>query len=72
MHKKILEKKEEIHLTNEELRTMLKKCLEREKASYICKVTGINKDVLSAFKNGKIENLYPHLFEKLEAYLLNK
>lgn len=51
---------------------MLKERLEREKATYICKVTGINKDTLSAFKNGKIENLYPHLFLKLEAYLLQK
>lgn len=59
-------------MTNEELRTMLKERLEREKATYICKVTGINKDVLSAFKNGKIEKLYPHLFSKLEAYLLGK
>lgn len=57
-------------MTNEELRTKLKERLEREKATYICKVTGINKDVLSAFKNGKIEKLYPHLFAKLEAYLL--
>ena len=59
-------------MTDEELRTMLKERLEREKATYICKVTGINKDVLSAFKNGKIENLYPHLFSKLQAYLLDK
>lgn len=71
MNKKLLEQ-EEMLLTNEELRTMLKTRLEREKASYICKVTGINKDTLSAFKNGKIEKLYPHLFEKLEAYLLDK
>ena len=57
-------------MTQEELRTMLHKRLEREKACYICKVTGINKDVFSKFKNGKID-LYPYLFEKLEAYLLN-
>jgi len=57
-------------LTQEELRGILNQRLEREKASYICKVTGINKDVLSRFKNGKID-LYPYLFEKLEAYILN-
>ena len=28
----------------------------------------MNKDTLSKFKNAKID-LYPHLFEKLEAYL---
>lgn len=58
-------------MTQEELRTILKKRLEREKATYICKVTGINKDILSGFKTGRIENLYPHLFEKLEDYLMN-
>lgn len=58
-------------MTQNELRTLLKERLEREKATYICKVTGINKDILSGFKTGRIENLYPHLFEKLEAYLLN-
>lgn len=58
-------------MTQNELRTLLKQRLEREKATYICKVTGINKDVLSGFKTGRIENLYPHLFTKLEAYLLD-
>ena len=47
---------------------MLHKRLEREKASYICRTIGMNKDTLSKFKNAKID-LYPHLFEKLEAYL---
>lgn len=55
-------------MTQEELRTMLHKRLEREKASYICRTIGMNKDTLSKFKNAKID-LYPHLFEKLEAYL---
>lgn len=57
-------------LTQEELRTMLHQRLEREKASYICKVIGMNKDTLSKFKNNKID-LYPHLFVKLQDYLLN-
>lgn len=58
-------------LAQEELRAMLNKRLEREKATYICKVTGINKDILSKFKRNKID-LYPHLYSKLEAYLLNE
>ncbi len=57
-------------MTQEELRAMLLQRLEREKATYICKTIGMNKNTLSSFKNGKID-LYPHLFEKLEAYLLN-
>lgn len=57
-------------MTQEELREMLLKRLEREKATYICKTIGMNKNTLSSFKNGKID-LYPHLFEKLEAYLTN-
>ena len=44
--------------------------LKREKQCWISSVTGINKDVLSKFKSGKID-LYPRLFEKLEAYLTN-
>lgn len=58
------------NLTQEELRNMLIERLNREKASYICSVTGINKDVLSRFKTGKID-LYPHLFSKLEEYITN-
>ena len=57
-------------MTQEELRAMLNKRLIREKASYICTVTELNKDVLSRFKTGKID-LYPNLFERLEDYLLN-
>ncbi len=57
-------------MTQEELRKTLRERLVREKASYICSVTGINKDVLSKFKRGKID-LYDYLFEKLEHYLLN-
>lgn len=57
-------------MTQEELRTTLNKRLIREKASYICSVTGLNKDVLSRFKTGKID-LYPNLFSRLEEYLTN-
>lgn len=57
-------------MTQEELRMILLQRLEREKATYICKTIGMNKNTLSSFKNGKID-LYPHLFEKLEAYLTN-
>lgn len=55
-------------MTQEELRTALLKRLKQEKQCWISKQTGINKDVLSSFKNGKID-LYPYLFVKLEAYL---
>ena len=58
-------------MTNEELREMYKERLKREKQCYIAEVTGIHRSVLSKFKNGKI-NLYPYLFEKLEAYLLKE
>lgn len=58
-------------MTNEELRDMYKERLKREKQCYIAEVTGIDRSVLSKFKNGKI-NLYPYLFEKLEAYLLKE
>lgn len=58
-------------LTQEELRNMYIERLKREKQCWISEVTGINKDVLSRFKANKI-NLYPYLFEKLEAYLLNQ
>lgn len=57
-------------MTQEELRKIYKHRLEREKQSYISKVVNIDGSILSKFKTGKID-LYPHLFEKLEAYLLN-
>lgn len=56
-------------MTQEELRAILKERLKKEKQCYIVETTGINKDLLSRFKTGKID-LYPHLFEKLEKYLL--
>lgn len=62
--------KEDNELTQEELRDLLKERTQKEKQIYIANVTGIDKDVLSRFKLGKID-LYPRLFTKLEAYLTN-
>lgn len=59
-----------MHMSNEELREMYKERLKREKQYYIAEQTGINKVILSRFKNNRID-LYPHLFTKLEDYLLN-
>ena len=56
-------------MTQEELRELYKECLQREKQGWIAKQTNINQNILSQFKNGRM-NLYPHLFEKLEAYLI--
>lgn len=58
-------------MSQEELREKYLECLEREKQSYIAKTIGIDASILSNFKRGKID-LYPHLFEKLEAYLTTK
>lgn len=64
-----MNKRKEVNiLTQEELRNMYIERLKREKQCWISSVTGINKDVLSKFKLAKID-LYPYLFEKLEAYL---
>lgn len=60
----------ELKLTQEELRNMYNNRLKREKQCWISSVTGINKNTLSRFRHAQID-LYPHLFEKLEAYLLN-
>lgn len=57
-------------MTQTELRELYCNRLKREKQCYVAEQTGINAAVLSQFKNGKFD-LYPHLFEKLEAYLLN-
>lgn len=57
-------------MSQEELRDLLRKRTQKEKQIYIANVTGIDKDVLSRFKLGKI-NLYPALFAKLENYLTN-
>lgn len=66
-----IKKKEGNKVTQEELRTMYCKRLAREKQCYIAKETGISKSVLSKFRNNKID-LYPYLFERLEAYLTNQ
>jgi len=63
--------KERIIMSQEDLRNIYIMRLEREKQSYIAKTIGIDAGVLSKFRNKKID-LYPHLFEKLEAYLLDK
>lgn len=62
--------KREVKMSQEELRETYKQRLEKEKQSYISKVVKIDASILSKFKTGKID-LYPHLFERLEAYLLN-
>lgn len=57
-------------MTQEELREVYKQRLVKEKQSYISKVVEIDGSILSKFKTGKID-LYPHLFKRLETYLLN-
>lgn len=57
-------------MTQEELREAYKQRLIKEKQSYISNVVKIDGSILSKFKTGKID-LYPHLFERLETYLLN-
>ena len=49
-------------MSNEELRAMYKERLKREKQYYIAEATGIDKSILSRFKNNKID-LYPHLLD---------
>lgn len=56
-------------MTQEELRKLYKDRLQREKQGWIAKQTNINQNILSQFKNARM-NLYPHLFERLEAYLI--
>lgn len=56
-------------MTQEELRELYKERLQREKQGWIAKQTNINQNILSQFKNGRM-NLYPHPFERLEAYLI--
>lgn len=57
-------------MTQEELRGLYNKRVEKEKQTYISKITGIDGAILSKFKNNRI-NLYPALFKKLENYLIN-
>lgn len=56
-------------MTQEELRELYKERLQREKQGWIAKQTNINQNILSQFKNARM-NLYPHLFERLEAYII--
>ena len=56
-------------MTQEVLRELYKERLQREKQGWIAKQTNINQNILSQFKNARM-NLYPHLFERLEAYLI--
>lgn len=58
-------------MTQEELRTLYNERLKREKQIYIAKTIGVDYSILSKFKSGKID-LYPHLFEKLHAYLVEQ
>lgn len=62
--------KEGEKMSQTELRELYCNRLKREKQCYVAEQTGINAAVLSQFKNGKFD-LYPHLFEKLETYLLD-
>jgi hypothetical protein len=57
-----------INISQQELRELYNEYLEKGKQMYVAKVTGIDGSILSKFKTGKFD-LYPHLFEKLEAYL---
>lgn len=59
-----------MRVKQEELRSLYKERLEREKQAYISKMVKIDPSILSKFKTGKID-LYPDLFSRLEAYLLN-
>ena len=57
-------------MTQEELRSLYKERLEREKQTYISKMVKIDPSILSRFKTGKID-LYTDLFSRLEDYLTN-
>lgn len=62
--------KEGEKMTQSELRELYRERLNHGKQCYIAEQTGINAAVLSQFKNEHID-LYPHLFVKLQDYLLN-
>lgn len=57
-------------MTQEELRSLYKERLEREKQTYISKMVKIDPSILSKFKAGKID-LHADLFSRLENYLTN-
>jgi len=67
---KISNKQEVDNISPEELRTLYNAYLEHGKQVYVAKVTGIQGSILSKFRTGKFETLYPHLAEKLEKFLL--
>jgi len=57
-------------VSQDELRNLYNERVQREKQSYISTQVHIDASLLSKFKTGKID-LYPHLFKRLEEYLLN-
>lgn len=57
-------------MTQEELRTLLRERLEREKQCYICRVTGVDKSTLSMFNTGRLAELTPINFNRLHKYLV--
>lgn len=57
-------------MTQEELREIYCQRLVREKQCFIARETGISENMLSKFRNGKID-LYDYLFVKLKNYLVN-
>ena len=59
-----------INISQQEIRELYNEYLEKGKQMYVAKVTGIDGSILSKFKTGKFD-LYPYLFEKLGAYLIN-
>ena len=59
-----------IIISQEELRELYNDYLEKGKQMYVAQVTGIDGSILSKFRTGKFETLYPHLAEKLEKFLL--
>lgn len=59
-----------IIISQEELRELYNDYLEKGKQMYVAKVTGIDGSILSKFRTGKFNSLYPHLAEKLEKFLL--
>lgn len=63
-------RQEVAEISQEELRSLYNAYLEHGKQVYVAKVTGIQGSILSKFKTGKFETLYPHLAEKLEKFLL--
>lgn len=59
-----------VDISQEELRELYNDYLEKGKQMYVAKATGIDGSILSKFRTGKFNSLYPHLAEKLEKFLL--